>query len=513
MNIKPIAKLQTQNITYDLLSGVNILGRNPLTSSVILKHQSISNQQCEIIIDDFTKKMYITDLNSRHGTFLNGYKLQPNIKVILKNKDTLRFGKDQTIYKVELIPFTLNNQISISFHKEDSVNKHLTKSFSSIGESIISNDYKREYELINYKQNALMKYASDLQRQNDNLIQENKRLTDLVIKKEKEIKDIIFKEDNKENEQKIKEKENILNVLKNELLYTKEELQTLSQLKGIESKYIEESIALHKVIKEYKVIIETINYKWNDMLNENKKLKEEINYLQSLIERIKKSSIDLVNQNKEYIKKFLSNIKQSLNSFNKETGNYLLEQVKEVIHDKENALKENIVLSNKNEELEYLNHKLSHEIANLNTQLRKIKDVDNAQNVIKQLQDKIEMMNNCYSPERVNELENIITKLTIEKEFKTKIEQPKSFESNFNMNFLNNNINKNKEHSDKGIINIGTGLEDIQKLKDILNKEVSDPEMQSYINKHNDINNGYENVNKNLKEIQYISEQIDNVKI
>ena len=81
------------------------------------------------------------------------------------------------------------------------------------------------------------------------------------------------------------------------------------------------------------------------------------------------------------------------------------------------------------------------------------------------------------------------------------------------MNFLNNNINKNKEHSDKGIINIGTGLEDIQKLKDILNKEVSDPEMQSYINKHNDINNGYENVNKNLKEIQYISEQIDNVKI
>jgi predicted RNase H-like nuclease (RuvC/YqgF family) len=74
-----------------------------------------------------------------------------------------------------------------------------------------------------------MKYASDLQRENDNLIQENKRLTDLIIKKEKEIKDIIFKEDNKENEQKIKEKENIINVLKNELLYTKEELKTLSQ--------------------------------------------------------------------------------------------------------------------------------------------------------------------------------------------------------------------------------------------------------------------------------------------
>ena len=61
----------------------------------------------------------------------------------------------------------------------------------------------------------------------------------------------------------------------------------------------------------------------------------------------------------------------------------------------------------KNEELEYLNHKLSNEISELNTQLKTRVDIVNVKNVIKQLQDKIVMMNNNFVIKNFAKLLNI----------------------------------------------------------------------------------------------------------
>jgi hypothetical protein len=365
-----------------------------------------------------------------------------------------------------------------------------------------------------------MKYASDLQKQNDALKEENQRLSEIIMIKERENTDMNNKLDSDENIIQLKEKEKVIDILRAELFYTQHELQRMSQLKGIDSDYVNESVTLRKIVQQYKNIIDNINMKWNDIVNENERLKTEIKYCRSLIDNINQTANVLVGQHDETIKTFLLKVKSSLNNFNKDTGGYLLEQVKGVINDKENALKQVISMSIRNKQLEYFNNQLTQNITQLNEQIQQRVELGNVQNVIKQLQDKITLMQMCYSPEKVAQLEQMIAKLTVGVDVNVNTNANiNTNKQNYNVQYINNNDNIDKNNKDissvKQEINVNN---DIQQLKDTLQKEVSDPDMQKYINKQdsninisNNVNE--QSINNNLEEIKSISSRIDNSNI
>ena len=531
MNIKPIVKLKSQEVTYSLIKGRNVLGRNAQMCSIIINHQSISNQHCEIIINEHNREMFIKDLNSRNGTFVNGKRLQQQLNVVLKENDVLRFGKDHTMYKVEYIPFSLNDKIQFTIEDDVAMNHTNNNNYSKtsidhlnrkllIQNQNVNEQHNEEYEMIHYKHNALMKYASDLQKQNDALKEENQRLSEIIMIKERENTDMNNKLDSDENIIQLKEKEKVIDILRAELFYTQHELQRMSQLKGIDSDYVNESVTLRKIVQQYKNIIDNMNMKWNDIVNENERLKTEIKYCRSLIDNINQTANVLVGQHDETIKTFLLKVKSSLNNFNKDTGGYLLEQVKGVINDKENALKQVISMSIRNKQLEYFNNQLTQNITQLNEQIQQRVELGNVQNVIKQLQDKITLMQMCYSPEKVAQLEQMIAKLTVGVDVNVNTNANiNTNKQNYNVQYINNNDNIDKNNKDissvKQEINVNN---DIQQLKDTLQKEVSDPDMQKYINKQdsninisNNVNE--QSINNNLEEIKSISSRIDNSNI
>jgi len=67
-----------------------IVGRSP-ESDLIVPHPSISRKHCQVEVIDNT--LFITDLNSSNGTFINGMRLIPDEKHGLKAGDKLVIGK------------------------------------------------------------------------------------------------------------------------------------------------------------------------------------------------------------------------------------------------------------------------------------------------------------------------------------------------------------------------------------------------------------------------------------
>ena len=77
-NLKePYACLKNESITYLLPNSINKIGRNPLTNTVILNHNSISKEHA--LIEFGSNGIgYISDLFSSNGTFVNGLKISSN---------------------------------------------------------------------------------------------------------------------------------------------------------------------------------------------------------------------------------------------------------------------------------------------------------------------------------------------------------------------------------------------------------------------------------------------------
>ena len=79
---EPYGCLKNESITYLLSNTINKIGRNPLTNTVILNHNSISKEHA-IIEFDSKGQGYISDLFSSNGTYVNGIKISSNQKFSL----------------------------------------------------------------------------------------------------------------------------------------------------------------------------------------------------------------------------------------------------------------------------------------------------------------------------------------------------------------------------------------------------------------------------------------------
>jgi pSer/pThr/pTyr-binding forkhead associated (FHA) protein len=74
-----------------------IFGRKKDLCDVILDHQSISRQHCVLFFDQ-TNKIYLIDLKSSHGTFVNQKQIPSNEIIELNENDMIQFGQSTREY-------------------------------------------------------------------------------------------------------------------------------------------------------------------------------------------------------------------------------------------------------------------------------------------------------------------------------------------------------------------------------------------------------------------------------
>ena len=109
---KIYAYLQSEDIIYSLNKN-NLIGRNN-NCNIVLNHQSIENEHAKIEIID--NDIFLIDLNSVNGTYLNNIKIEGNKLVKLKNKDVIKFGNYENNYVLQL---NIDNNLSIELQNSN----------------------------------------------------------------------------------------------------------------------------------------------------------------------------------------------------------------------------------------------------------------------------------------------------------------------------------------------------------------------------------------------------------
>lgn len=94
----------TKTVDLETKKELVIIGRSP-DSDLIVPHPSVSRKHCQIEVTEST--LFITDLNSSNGTFINGLRLIPEEKHAIKTSDKLVIGKlEAEISNTDLDQFT-----------------------------------------------------------------------------------------------------------------------------------------------------------------------------------------------------------------------------------------------------------------------------------------------------------------------------------------------------------------------------------------------------------------------
>ena len=226
----PYGCLKNESITYLLPNTINKIGRNPLTNTIILNHHSISKEHA-LIEFDINRQGYISDLFSSNGTFVNGIKISSNQKFSINDGDILKFGKDETTFKFVINKLTSSYDNNIYLNKiNNGANYKSVEQKNSIEKQILLknnqfevmnlsfNELRNEYNKLYAKHDALIHYASDLQKKND--------ILELEIKQNKrQIRNL----ENNENAKLIIDKEKIIKILQNENNFYNKELQKLKE--------------------------------------------------------------------------------------------------------------------------------------------------------------------------------------------------------------------------------------------------------------------------------------------
>ena len=284
----------------EIVSGDNLIGRNPLKNDIVINHQSISSQHAIITFND-NRECHIKDVSS-NGTFLNGRRLPRDVDILIKNNDVIRFGKDHSMYKLFVLPYKENDKVKLVNSSQSARVDHF-KRIDLDDEDKVNIDSK-EYKVLEAKHRALMQYASDITRRNDDL-ENNLKESKESLKKESE------------------EKENEMKRLKEENSYLRSELDKIA-LFFTENKIFEVSIS--------------------DYIKEIAQLKETFYTLKKEMDNKYKALYEIVQSDSLKTNNILNKINSLYTSVDnrKEIGNQLISSIKEILSSKESLLKENI---------------------------------------------------------------------------------------------------------------------------------------------------------------------------
>lgn len=416
--------LQSDAITYVLPNEVNKLGRNPLTNNIVLTHQSISKDHALIEFDK-NRNAFISDMHSSNGTFVNGRKIPSTSKIPLNQNDIVKFGKDNTVYKFNNLALSISSNKANSTMYSSNAN-YLYKSVPNNPRelnSLESKVYMKQAELdnvsmsfaqlndefnkLNAKHNALLQYASDIQKKNDFL--------ELTIK-EKNAQ--IEKLEKNDNNRILLEKEAMIKILQNENMFYNTELQKIKQcfnsqnvnyqLDLLINEYLTQISTLKRINEEYKMQFGTTERKWNELLKTNESLNIQIEAINKKWNEDNERYIALIQQNDLRLNDALNQIPQCYDRFNinkEQAAKYLVEQVDIYLNEKANLLHENSVLNRRICDLMYENEKLKDEIC-----INATRNLDfNSKALIEkntELSDAIVNLQNAIDPEKKINYEN-----------------------------------------------------------------------------------------------------------
>ena len=384
--------------------------------------------------------------------------------------------------------YNKNNLLEIELKSKNNEIKNLTELYNQLQDN---------YNKLNAKHNALMIYASDIQKKNDVLeleIQEK----NIKLTEQKNINDDPDKiEPNFNMSKLLSEKNAMINHLEEENQLYKSNLEKIKQrligdgdinnlenqnisnlIDKLNNEYLSEAIKYKQIINKYLSYETTCSKKWNELILANDTLKEKVRLLSNnWNEDIKKYNTILRNSDvrlQSALEKVSEKIGGNFNIKKEEAAKYLVEQMRLLLGEKEHLIKENSILNKKYSELELENNKLKKEITQMELE-RKNGDNKALLAKIEELKDVIKKKDIMYDPEKIINYQNIILELDLKNKEKDKLIM--SYKNKMD-NFLKNNTFLNFD--DREVVN---------SVSRVLNQK--DQVIQSLKNKiiDNEINN------------------------
>ena len=439
-----------------------------------------NQNQMTQIIEESNPDMQSNTLLLSSNNYMNQKNQKNNINQIQ--------GQNPSLYQ-EI--YNKNNLLEIELKSKNSEIKNLTGLY---------NQLQDKYNKLNAKHNALMIYASDIQKKNDVL--------ELEIQ-EKSIKNSennIINDDNDKNDPNFNlnriliEKEAMINHLEEENQLYKQNLEKIKQrligegdrnnlehqnisnlIEKLNNEYLSEAIKYKQIINKYLQYETTCSKKWNELILANDTLKEKVRSLSNnWNEDIKKYNNILRNNDvrlQSALEKISDKIGGNFNIKKEEAAKFLVEQTRILLGEKEHLIKENSILNKRNSELEVENNKLKEEITQMELD-RKNGDNKALLSKIEELKDAIKKKDIMYDPEKIINYQNIILELDLKNKEKDKLIM--NYKNKMD-NFLKNNTFLNFD--DREVVNsVSRVLNQKDQVIQSLKNKIMDNEINNEIN-------------------------------
>ena len=408
-NMNNLSSVENNRVIFD--KKINLVNENEISFARMnhfqTNNKTLTKNSNNLKIEDNNNNYMENEINNYNENNDNN-----NNEKILQNKiDEL----EKKILEIENEKEELNKknmELTDDFNKKLGELKKMTNLFDELNE---------EYSKLNAKHNALMVYASDIQKKLD--------LSNIELS---QIKNKCH--GNEDTDKIINEKENIIAILQNEVNYYKKlcgknnnfnynafpqnDFNINHKLDSLIDKYISENKKLKQQNDTYKKKLK--NYQKKELINKNidfGQFEIQINYQIDNFNSVIKDYNDRLNESLNKISELFEDSKKE------EAAKYLVEQINNYMQENQRLISENAKLNTQIAEYQAQLNSLS------NINVNKIINNNNFdENSEENNNDEIEELRN-----KVDELENLISKLNVIGGV------DKMNEDNFNSN--NNNLN------------------------------------------------------------------------
>ena len=438
-NMNNLSSVENNRVIFD--KKINLVNENEISFARMnhfqTNNKTLTKNSNNLKIEDNNNNYMENEINNYNENNDNN-----NNEKILQNKiDEL----EKKILEIENEKEELNKknmELTDDFNKKLGELKKMTNLFDELNE---------EYSKLNAKHNALMVYASDIQKKLD--------LSNIELS---QIKNKCH--GNEDTDKIINEKENIIAILQNEVNYYKKlcgknnnfnynafpqnDFNINHKLDSLIDKYISENKKLKQQNDTYKKKLK--NYQKKELINKNidfGQFEIQINYQIDNFNSIIKDYNDRLNESLNKISELFEDSKKE------EAAKYLVEQINNYMQENQRLISENAKLNTQIAEYQAQLNSLS------NINVNKIINNNNFdENSEENNNDEIEELRN-----KVDELENLISKLNVIGGVDKMNED--NFNSNNNLNIRDAFVNAMTELKKKDQI-----INELQnKIKDSIN--------------------------------------------
>ena len=452
-----------------------INGNNSINNINNFTNNENNNNSNRIIFD---KKINLVNENEISFARMNHFQNSNTVNTLTKNTNNLKIEENnennERLLQSKIEELEKKNS-DIENEKEDLAKKNmeltddLNKKITELKKMTnLFDELNEEYSKLNAKHNALMVYASDIQKKLD---LNNIELSQLKNKCHS----------NEETDKIINEKEKVISILQNEINYYKKlcgknnvfpndinNNSNLNQkLDSLIDKYINENKKLKQQNDAYKKKLK--NFQRKELLNKNidfGQFEIQINYQIDNFNSIIKDYNERLNESLNKISELFEESKKE------EAAKYLVEQINNYMQENQRLISENAKLNTQLAEYQAQLNSLSN--INMNKLINNNNNLE--ENLDDNDSDEIEELKN-----KVDELEDVISKLN---------------GNNNSSNINNNNLNNNNISVREAFVNALNELKEKDKIINELQNKLKD---NINSNLENDNNFDYINSKINIK--------------